>query len=319
LPKLDTRDLQVVLAVAAVGSTAKAAGVLHLSQSAVSRALVLAEGKLGVPLFERRARGLAPTAAGRQLIDGATPLLAQLGALEQEVAGAAHTPVRLRLVCECYTAYRWLGTTLTRLRERMPGLEIELAVEHSRDPVAALTERAVDIALLTTMRVRGGLRERPLFSDEIVFVLAADHPLARRSALTPDDLRATTLLGSSNNSRAEARGFFSRIYGPVIPKLHIVRLPLTDAIVDMARAGLGIAILSEWVASGYLDTGDLVVKRLISGPVRRPWRIAYRREAEAPAALLAATLDGTPPRLRIPAAAPRRPSPGSRGRPTRAS
>jgi LysR family transcriptional regulator for metE and metH len=307
VPKLDTRDLQVVLAVAAVGSTAKAAGVLHLSQSAVSRALVLAEGKLGVPLFERRARGLVPTPAGRRLIDGATPLLAQLGALEQQIAGAA-APERLRLVCECYTAYRWLGTTLTRLRERMPGLEIELAVEHSRDPVAALTERAVDIALLTTSRVRGALREQPLFSDEIVFVLAADHPLARRAALTPKDLRETTLLGSSNNSRAESRGFFSRIFGPVIPKLQVVRLPLTDAIVDMARAGLGIAILSEWVASGYLDTGDLVVKRLVSGPVRRPWRIAYRREAAEAAALLATTLDGTPPRLRIPAVTRRRAS-----------
>ena len=305
IPKLDTRDLQVVLAVAAVGSTAKAAGVLHLSQSAVSRALVLAEDKLGVPLFERRARGLVPTPAGRQLADGATPLLAQLGALEQQVAGAGRAPVRLRLVCECYTAYRWLGTTLTRLRERMPGLEIEIAVEHSRDPVAALTERAVDIALLTVSHVRGALREQPLFSDEIVFVLAADHPLARRAALTPQDLRETTLLASSNNSRAESRGFFSRIYGATIPKLNIIRLPLTDAIVDMARAGLGVAILSEWVASSYLDTGDLVVKRLVSGPLRRPWRIAYRREAAEPAELLAATLDGTPPRLRIPARAPR--------------
>jgi LysR family transcriptional regulator for metE and metH len=304
-PKLDTRDLQVVLAVAAAGSTAQASGVLHLSQSAVSRALVLAEGKLGVALFARRARGLVLTAAGRRLVTGAAPLLAQLGALEREVTGA-RAPTRLRVVCECYTAYRWLGSTLIRLRDRMPELELVLAVEHSRDPVAALTAHEVDIALLTASPVRGALRARPLFSDEIVFLVAADHPLAHRAALTPNDLLAYPLIASSNAARGEQRGFTARVFGRKLPKLQLIRLPLTDAIVDMARAGHGVAVMSEWVASGYLDAGDLVVKRLASGPVRRPWRIAYRRESAQPAALLAEVLDGAPPRLAIAATSRRR-------------
>lgn len=54
---------------------------------------------------------------------------------------------------------------------------------------------------------------------------------------------------------------------------------------------------SEWVASGYLGAGDLVVKRLTSGPVRRPWRMAFRRDSADAAQLLASALDGSPPRL----------------------
>lgn len=50
------RDLQVVLALAAAGSTASAAAALHLTQSAVSRALLLVEDKLGVRLFARSER-----------------------------------------------------------------------------------------------------------------------------------------------------------------------------------------------------------------------------------------------------------------------
>lgn len=76
-----------------------------------------------------------------------------------------------------------------------------------------------------------------------------------------------------------------------------MRLPLTEAIVHAARAGMGIAVLSEWMAKAYLGTGDLVVKRLATGPLRRPWRIAYRTEVEDAARRLTSTLVGAAPRL----------------------
>src|SRR5688572_22893302 len=53
MPRLDLRDLQVALAIEKAGSTARAAKLLHLTQPAVSRALLLAESKLGLPLFQR--------------------------------------------------------------------------------------------------------------------------------------------------------------------------------------------------------------------------------------------------------------------------
>jgi len=289
--------------VAAAGSTAKAAGVLHLTQSAVSRALVLAEDKLGVALFERRARGIVPTSAGLRLISGAGAILAQLGELERHAGEAATRPVQVRLVCECYTAYRWLPSALTRLRATLPGLEVALVLESSSDPVAALIAREVDVALLTTSAVRGAVRDQPLFSDEIVFVIAASHPLATRASLTPADLRAYPLITSTKAAPAESRGVFRQIFGRRIPELEFLRLPLTEAILDMARAGMGIAILSEWVASGYLEHGDLVVKRMGTGPVRRPWRIAFRRDAAESAKLLAGALEGSAPRV-YPAPAP---------------
>ena len=75
--------------------------------------------------------------------------------------------------------------------------------------------------------------------------------------------------------------------------------PLTEAIIDTARAGMGIAVLSEWMASGYVEQGDLVVRRLSSGPLRRPWRIAYRDELAAVAERLRGALVGVVPRLRV--------------------
>src|SRR5450432_1097383 len=81
-PSLEVRDLELVLALAESKSTVRAASRLHLTQSAISRGLLNIEDKLGVQLFARSAKGLAPTAAGEQLIEGAGAVLAQLVELE---------------------------------------------------------------------------------------------------------------------------------------------------------------------------------------------------------------------------------------------
>jgi LysR family transcriptional regulator for metE and metH len=290
------KDLQVVLALASSGSTAGASSALHLTQSAVSRALLLAESKLGVRIFDRTARGLTPTPEGERLLRGAGLVIAQLVELEDSARQPAARPLRVRLVCECYTAYRWLPSALTRLRGRLPRLDVTLAIDHTRDPVAALIADDVDVALLTTSPVREGLLERPLFSDEIVFVVGSTHPLAAQTSITPNDLRRHPLI-AGNTPEAEQAWFMRRVFGRTRPTLEFLRLPLTEAIADAARAGLGIAVLSEWIASSYVAAGGLVVKRLASEPLRRPWRMAYRRNAKDVAGQLAAAIQGEAPHL----------------------
>ena len=292
-PVLDVRDLRVALAVAAAGTTARAADILHITQPAVSRALCGMEERLSTPLFERTSRGLVPTPAGDRLLAGAARLLTELCDLEQRVCMPVEGPRRVRVVCECYTAYHWLPGALVAMRQSLPDLEVTLAVEHTEDPVPAMEAEKVDIALLTTSRVPRGLEEAPLFSDEIIFVLAASHPLAARRALTPDDLRTNKLL-SSRAPAAEAHWFLSRVFGRARPALDFERLPLTEAIIEVARAGMGIAILSEWIAGPHLGRGDLVARRVTSGPLLRPWRLAWRREVESAARRLLAALTATP-------------------------
>ncbi|MBN9685944.1 MULTISPECIES: LysR family transcriptional regulator [unclassified Corallococcus] len=295
-PRLDVRDLRVVLALASAGTTARAAAALHLTQPAVSRALLAAEERLGTRLFDRTPRGLVPTPAGQELVAGATRLLVELGDLEHRVRAPVAPAIRLRLVCECYTAYHWLPSALVTLRKSLPGLHLALAVEHTQDPVAALVAGELDVALLTTSTVpRAGLESRPLFSDEIIFVVAASHPLASRRALTREDLREHTLL-TGQTPAAESHWFMTQVFGRERPRLRVERLPLTEALLDVARAGLGVAVLSEWITTPHLGKGDLVVKRLASGPLRRPWRMAWRKEVGDAALRLHAALEPTVPR-----------------------
>lgn len=285
-----------MLAIAESGSTVKAASRLHLTQSAVSRGLLLAEDKLGARLFERTPRGLAPTHAGEQIIRGASSVLTELVELERRAKAPSEPPVHIRLVCECYTAYRWLPSTLAALRRSAPSLDVSLALEHSGAPVAGLLAREVDIALLTTAAVRAPIVEVPLFSDEIVFLVAATHPLASRASITPRDLAEHPLITSSQTPEPEARWFLAQVFGRKKRNIEHLRFPLTEAIVDAARAGMGIAVMSEWIASPYLEAGDLVLTRLRGRTLRRPWRIAFRREMEDGARRLGAILASAAPR-----------------------
>jgi LysR family transcriptional regulator for metE and metH len=307
--RLDAGDLRLVLALAAARTTAAAAERLYLTQPAVSRALLGLEHRLDVRLFERSPAGLEPTAACRMLLAGAPRLLEELTALESQVRGQATPTQRMRLVCECYTAYHWMPSALQELKASLPGLELSIAIECTADPIAALRDGRIDAALVSeaaTPRSRR-LVDKPLFSDEIVFVMAASHRLAARPALARTDLEAVPLY----TSRAPTRDM-DWFLKPLAarrgdPPLDYQVLPLTEAVVDFARAGLGIGVLSEWVAEPHLRRGDVVARRLASGPIRRPWRLVWRKEVQETALQLWRVLENAAPRvLALPVARPGR-------------
>lgn len=78
--------LQEVVAIAEHGSIRAAARVLNLAQPALTRSLADLERELGVPLFERHARGVAATTAGTAFIGRATAILQDLRRAQDEVA-----------------------------------------------------------------------------------------------------------------------------------------------------------------------------------------------------------------------------------------
>jgi LysR family transcriptional regulator for metE and metH len=126
--------------------------------------------------------------------------------------------------------------------------------------------------------------------------MSASHRLARRASLTRDDLQGETLFAVHIPTR-DAQWFpqttFMGKHGE--RALHFQEVPLTEAIVDFARAGLGVGVLSEWVAEPHLQRGEVVAKRLASGPILRPWRLVWRKEVEEAALQLFAALEKARP------------------------
>jgi LysR family transcriptional regulator for metE and metH len=285
---------------AAARTTAAAAKTLHLTQPAVSRALAGLEQRLDVTLFDRTPRGLAPTELGRTLLASAPSLLQQLSMLETQLRGKPVPQQRLRLVCECYTAYHWMPSVLQALKASLPGMDLSIALECTGDPLGALQAGELDVALMIeapTPRSRR-LGVKPLFFDEVVLIMSASHRLASRPTLTRADLQDEILYAAHAPTR-DAHWFpKTTLVGTRGNRaLNFQEVPLTEAIVDFARAGLGIGVLSEWLAEPHLKRREVVAKRLASGPILRPWRLVWRKEVEEAALQLFQALEKSQPRV----------------------
>jgi DNA-binding transcriptional LysR family regulator len=180
------RQLEYFVAVAQTGSVTKAAQSIHLSQSALSTALVELERSLDVQLFLRHhARGVTLTPAGEQMLIASRRLLQQAAELADEARGLGDEVTgTLHLACYGVVAPYVLPALLAEAAQRLPSLEIntsEVDLAQLADGVAGgRFELAIGYDLTNDPR----LEKRRLYTLRPYALLPADHKLAGRKAVT---------------------------------------------------------------------------------------------------------------------------------------
>jgi LysR family transcriptional regulator, regulator for metE and metH len=268
---LDVRHLRLITELHATGSVTRAAGQLGITQSAVSHQLRELETRIETPVCVRAGKRLVLTPAGQRLLQAARTVLAELDVASQEIArlhdGRAGV---LRVCAQCHTGYHWLPPLLRTFRERHPAVDVDVAVQHSEQPVDALLSGALDVALLTDAVRDRRLRLRPLPFDEHAAIVAPDHPWTKKRFVTPEQLGRENLL---LYSRSPADSFtVSRILRPAGVRPGRVRfVQLTEAILEMVKAGLGVSVLPTWAVRPQLSSGEIQAVRITRAGVRRQW------------------------------------------------
>jgi LysR family transcriptional regulator for metE and metH len=287
---LDVRHLKLVAAVVDTGSVTGAARVLHLSQSALSHQLRDVEERLGAELFQRQGRRMVLTGAGQRVLEAARKVVAEVEAAEAEVGRLTNTSRGvLRLATECYTAYHWLPGVLRRFGAKHPGVEVRIVVEATRRPVEALLSGALDLGVVSLPVRHRRLACAPLFEDELVAVMAPDHALAGRAVLTAKDFANEHVLLYSIPLTDST--LFQDVLVPAgVTPARVSRVELTEALIEMAKAGLGVAVLARWAVAPELARGTLVSARVTKHGLRRHWHAAWPRSVR-PAPYLTAFVD----------------------------
>ncbi len=144
--EFDEKRLRAIVAIAETGSLGRASEVIHVSQPALSRMLSDLEARLETRLFERHAKGMLPTQAGEILIDHARQLtfdIEQARHALQELKGLRAGHVRIGAVAAATRTL--LPEALVQLRNRAPGLRIELIEAPDSELVDALLSRQIDL------------------------------------------------------------------------------------------------------------------------------------------------------------------------------
>src|SRR6185369_13580491 len=185
---LEVKHLKLVQAIQQERSITNAGARLHLTQSAVSHQLKEIEDRLGTPLFVRTRRDVSLTRPGERLLNSASVVLNELQRAEEDIAEIAGAPRgAVRISTQCYTAYHWLPSFVKRYSAKYPQIAVEINVDATYRAVEAVLEGALDLALTNDKKEHERLRYWPIFDDELVAILPANHPLAQREFLRAKD------------------------------------------------------------------------------------------------------------------------------------
>jgi LysR family hca operon transcriptional activator len=199
---MELRHLRYFIAVAEEGSFLTAAQRrLNTSQPSLSRQIRDLESEVGVQLLERQTRGVALTDAGRVFLDHARLALLQI---EAATDGARRTaqPQKPALSMGFMVGLEvmWLPHLLRILREEEPEIEVTLCSQSSPELALALTRGKLDVAFLRREKQNAGLTFKLLAKEPLIAVLPADHRLASRKRILPQDLVREIYVSSARTS-----------------------------------------------------------------------------------------------------------------------
>ena len=265
---LEVRHFQLVAAIADTGSLAAASLKLHRTPSALSHQLREAETRLGGRLFQRRHRRLLLTGAGERMLASARRVLAEI---DEVGNGGDAAEDLIRLSTGCYTVYGWLPPLLRRFQAEHPRIEIRIVLEATRQPVPALLSGELDLALTTQAPSSSRLDATRLFEDELLLLVPKGHPLDRRGRpVSAEELAREHVL--VYDAPREQLDVFTRVLWPAgLEPRRISRVPLTEALIELVRGGVGVATLPSWILPAEPGRDGLSFQRLTSRGIRRRW------------------------------------------------
>lgn len=245
LARFDLVSIRLAVACAHSGSLTAAARESHLALAAASRRIRELELALGDSLFERHARGLTPTAAGRVFVKHGLTLLQTVEQLSSELADLRQGIARhIRLSASTAAINQFLPPLLSRYGQLHPQVRVDVEEQVSEAVVVALREGRADLGVFVEGADASGLDAVPLGEDELVLVLPRGHrlcgktPLAFADALDEEWISLNTgaamLLQQQTAALAVRRPFRLRM-----------QVRSFDAVCHMVDSGLGVALLPK--------------------------------------------------------------------------
>ncbi len=252
-------------------NTRDTAALLRVNQSNVSRALTRLEAELGAELFTRHGRRLELNRAGEAFRADAAQIV------ERYEAGRAHLEqvVGVRAVIRLgflQSAARWaVPRVIGSFRQVAPESRFELRQGFSRDLYGWIASDALDVAIVTPPPASAaGTAWSLIVEQRLCVAVPHDHPLSRRSSLTPADIAGEDLVAFSRTTELR-----SLIDGLLVETGVRVRIAFESSEIDTIRglvgAGLGVAVIPEPTTTDASDPAFIPLVPTTSRRIGLAW------------------------------------------------
>ncbi|WP_033283761.1 LysR family transcriptional regulator [Streptomyces sp. NRRL F-525] len=256
----DLGALELLLAVARLGSLGAAARELGITQPAASSRIRSMERQLGVALVDRSPRGSTLTDAGALVTDWARRVVEAAAAFDAGAQALRHRrDSRLRVAASMTIAEYLLPGWLLALRSQRPDTAVSLLAGNSTTVAERLLADEADLGFVEGLSVPAGLDSTVIAHDHLIVVTAPTHPWARRQRPVPAEELASTPLILREKGSGTRQVLDAALGGLARP---LIELSSTTAVKASAVSGAGPAVLSE-LAVGE----ELSMRRLVRIPV----------------------------------------------------
>lgn len=259
---LERSHLTIIREVDRQGSLTAAAGVLCLTQSALSHTMKKLEQALGTDIWLREGRSLRLTQAGQYLLDVANRLLPQLDRAEERLSQYAQGQRgTLRIGMECHPCYQWLLKIVSPYLAQWSDVDVDVKQKFQFGGIGALFGFEIDLLVTPDPLYKPGLRFEPVFDYEQVLVVSRHHALAMATHVEPEQLSSEILLTYPvETDRLDIYNQFLQPAG-ISPKRHKV-IETTEIMLQMVASGRGVAALPRWLVESYTNEMEVVPVRL---------------------------------------------------------
>ncbi|MCK2216893.1 LysR family transcriptional regulator [Actinomadura sp. ATCC 31491] len=254
MPPLSLDLLRTFLAVHRTGSITAAAQTLGLSQPAVTAQVKTLEATLDRPLFDRLARGVAPTPAADELARRVAP---GLDALEEVVAAELPSDEAVHLGGPAEFLSEVVMPMLAPLVR--DGLRLRVTLGLSDDLLAGLAAGRLDLVLSTIRPRLRGVQADPVYDEEFVLVAAPGAGPAEPLVAYAEDLPIV-------------RRYWRGVFGRRPSMAAQVVMPDLRGVLSAVRAGMGVSVLPAYLCRRDLEAGTLVT---LAEPEEPPINTGY--------------------------------------------
>ena len=279
---MDLRQLEILQTIAETGSFTACGRKLHVSQSAISRQILLLEEELGEPLFLRVGRHVRMTPAAESLVQLGQRVFQDV----RETVGGITDRTRtlkgtLRLAGGMTVCLYVFPPLLKHLKRMHPQLDVRLTVATATHSIEEIKAGRVDAGLLTLPVDESDLVTVPIMREELLVVTTPTHPLSKRKKIVAADLASEpfVLFEQGSATRRVIDSFF--VTEKITPTI-VMDTENVEIIKAMVKTGLGIGIVPYQAIAREVRGGQFFCSRIEGHELVRDTGWVYARANRVP-------------------------------------
>jgi DNA-binding transcriptional LysR family regulator len=298
---VDLKQLEILRVVAETGSFTSAGHQLHLSQSAVSRQILVLEAELKEQLFLRVAGKIRITPTGTTLLALSRRLLEDIERTRAGLAESRDTLAGTVRLVGGMTVCLYLFPALIKEFARVhPGVEVKIMPGATPRLVRQLLTGQADLGLLTLPIGEPALVAEPVLREELMLVTSPQHPLAKKKKILPRELdnKKFVLFEAGSNSRRTIEDLFLR--EQITPRV-VSETENVEIIKALVRVRLGITIIPYSSVAREVRSGQLSCTRIAGHQLFRETGWVHLRSDHPPRVVqeMKRVLEVLRPRLKL--------------------